>query len=35
MKAKLRMFRKAFDFLSKFIISNEDLLYRMLKRHRK
>ena len=29
MKTKLRMFEKVFDFLSKIIINNEDLLYRM------
>ena len=29
MKTKLRMFKKAFDFLSKIIINHEDLLYRM------
>ena len=31
MKTKLRMClrKKAFDFLSKIIINNEDLLYRM------
>ena len=29
MKTKLRMLKKAFDFLSKIIINNEDLLYRM------
>ena len=29
MKTKLRMFKKAFDFLSKIIINNEDLLDRM------
>ena len=29
MKKKLRMFKKAFDFLSKTIIKNDDLLYRM------
>ena len=27
MKTKLRMFKKAFDFLSKIIINNENLLY--------
>ena len=29
MKTKLRMLKKALDFLSKTIINNEDLLYRM------
>ena len=29
MEIKLRMFKKAFDFLSKIIIYNEDLLYHM------
>ena len=29
MKPKLRMFKNAFDLLSKIIINNEDLLYRM------
>ena len=29
MTKKLRMFKKAFDFLSKIIINNEDLLYRV------
>ena len=29
MKTKLSMLKKAFDFLSKIIINNEDLLYRM------
>ena len=29
MKKKLRMFEKAFDFLSKIIINNEDLLHCM------
>ena len=29
MKTKLRMLKKAFDFLSKIIINNEDLLYCM------
>ena len=29
MKTKLRIFEKVFDFLSKIIINNEDLLYRM------
>ena len=27
MKTKLRMFKKAFEFLSKIIINNENLLY--------
>ena len=27
MKKKLRMFKKAFEFLSKIIINNENLLY--------
>ena len=29
MKTKLRMLKKVFDFLSKIIINNKDLLYRM------
>ena len=29
MKTKLRMFKKTFDFLSKIIINNENLLYYM------
>ena len=29
MKTKLRMLKKAFDFLSKIITNNEDLLYCM------
>ena len=29
MKTKLRMLKKAFDILSKIIINNENLLYRM------
>ena len=29
------MFKKAFEFLSKIIINNENLLYCMEKRHRK
>ena len=35
MKTKLKMFKKAFDVLSKIIINNENLLYCMQKRHRK
>ena len=34
MKTKLRMFKKAFDFLSKIIINNENLLYCVLKRQK-
>ena len=33
MKTKLRMFKKAFDVLSKVIINNENLLSCMEKRH--
>ena len=29
MKTKLRMLKKAFEFLSKIVINNEDLLYHM------